>query len=107
MKKKIIITVLILLSIIAIGFLVFNKSDNYEIRVDKVDDRSPDRKLIVLKNGKEFKDYKHIKYDNKKEIILCYQKNPTVNVFELEDKLVIVLSNDKEVLAKVIRNDEK
>lgn len=111
MKKKtiilIIFVVLILLGVSYYFIKTNKKSDDYEIRVTLVDDRSPDRTLKVFKDGKETKNYKHIKYNNNKNIILCYQKNPTVNVFEIDsDELVIVLSDDSEVIAKVVREDK-
>ena len=112
MKKKYIILIAII-ALIAIGlicyFVIKNNSEvseTYEIQVDLVDSRSPDRTLTVLKNGKATKNYKHIKLLDK-DIILCYQKNPTVNMFELEsDELIIVLSDDKEVVAKLVRKDK-
>ena len=104
MKKKILI---ILIIVILIGglltylFIKNNDSGTYEIQVELVDDRSPDRILKVLKDGKEYNNFKYIKYKSN-NIILCYQKNPTVNMFELtEDELVIVLNDDKEVFAKI------
>ncbi len=110
MKKKIFIILAIILLIGGLlTFLYFSSNDSgaYEIQVELVDDRSPDRTLKVIKNGKEVKDYKHIKYKDN-GAILCYQKNPTVNVFELDkDELIIVLANDKEVVAKLIRKDKK
>ena len=107
MKKKIIIIIPIVLLIIGLGLILYKNStpSKYEIRVDLVDDKSPDRTLVVLKNGKENKDYRYIKYSD--GVILCYQKNPTVNVFEIDsDELIIVSSNDSEVIAKIIRNDK-
>ena len=109
MKAKILVILLILIG----GFLTYyfvknnESSGTYEIHVQLVDDKSPDRILKVLKNGKEFNNYKYIKYNDDKNIILCYQKNPAVNMFELnKEELVIVLNNDKEVIAKVIREDK-
>ena len=111
MNKKIIIAIAV--AAIALGVTYYfirnnGSSETYEIEVNLVDDRSPDRTLKVLKNGKETKNYKHIKLNDKRNIILCYQKNPTVNVFELEsDELIIVLSDDKEVIAKLTRKDKE
>ena len=93
-------------------FLLYQKSDNYdgiyEIYVEKVDDLSPDRRLIVKRNGKETNDYKYIWYekgDNK--AILCYAKSAVVNVFSLDvDELKIILPNDEEKMAKVIREEK-
>ena len=112
MKKKLIIIILILMFILLlIGFLFYENANkyngNYEIKIEKIDNNSPDRRLIVLKDGEKTTKYKHIAFKENKSIILCYQKNSTVNVFELDniDELLIVLPNDKEVIAKVIRED--
>ena len=110
MKKTLILIIAIVL--VGIGltyyFLKNDKSGTYEIHVELVDDRSPDRILKVFKNGKETNDYKHIKYDDKKNIILCYQENPAVNVFELDkDEMIVVLNSGEEVIAKLIRKDKE
>ena len=110
MKKKYIILIVII-ALIAVGLTWYflrddEVSGNYEIEVTLVDERSPDRTLTVLKDGKATKNYKHIKYKDS-DVILCYQKNPTVNMFELDsDEFIVVLSNDKEVVAKLIRKDK-
>ena len=93
------------------GLIYYNKTKydgDYKIVVEKIDSESPDRHLKVLRNNKETKDYKHIIYKKGDiEAILCYVDNPSVNVFSIDvDKLTIVLPNDKEVEAKVIREDK-
>ncbi len=106
--KKIIIVIVILI-LIVIGYFILRKSDNYdgiyEIYVEKIDDLSPDRHLIIKKDGKETKNYKSIKYSNDgKEAILCYASNPVTNKYNLDiDELIIILPNDKEIKAKVIK----
>ena len=109
-KKTIIIIIAVLLVIIAAGLICYftrnTTPSTYEIRVDLVDDKSPDRTLVVLKDGKETKDYKYIRYSD--GVILCYQKNSTVNMYEIDsDELIVVLLDDTEVNAKIIRNDKE
>lgn len=112
MKKKLIIATLIsIFLLLLIGFLLYKNANKYngiyEIQIEKVDDNSPDRHLIVKKNGKKTNKYKHIIFKENKDIILCYSENPTVNVFELNeiDELIIVLPNDKEVIAKIMKEE--
>jgi uncharacterized protein YxeA len=109
--KKIIIVIVILI-LIVIGYFILRKSDNYdgiyEIYVEKIDDLSPDRHLIVKRNGKITTKYKHIRYEKgDKKAILCYSENPTVNVFSLDvDELTIVLPNSEEKIAKIIKEEK-
>lgn len=89
--------------------IVLKKDDysgNYKIKVVVFDQNTPDRKIVVLRNDKETDKYKYIKYKEGKNVILCYQKNPTVNMHDIKDELIIVLPNDKEVTAKVIKEDK-
>lgn len=110
MKKIIIIIFIILL--VVIGLVVYKNYNNYdgiyEIYVEKIDDLSPDRHLIVKRNGKETKKYKHIRYENgDKKAILCYSDNPTTNVFNLDvSELIILLPNDEEKIAKIIKEEK-
>ena len=92
-----------------LSFLIYKNINNYKgdylIYAEKIDDLSPDRILKVTKNGKETKKYKYIRYDkgNIKEI-LCYPESSAVNVFSLDvEELTIVLPNDEEVIAKIIK----
>ncbi len=107
MKKVIIIVAIV--SLLIIGFLLYRNSNNYdgiyEIYVEKIDDLSPDRHLIIKKDGKETKNYKSIKYSNDgKEAILCYASNPVTNKYNLDiDELIIILPNDKDIKVKVIK----
>ena len=110
--KKIII-ILLVTAFLIIGFLFYRNSNNYdgfyEVYVEKIDDLSPDRNLIVKRNGKETKKYKHIIYENgDKKAILCYSENPSVNVFSLDvDELTIVLPNDEEKIAKLVKEENE
>ena len=109
--KKIIIIVIIV-SLLIIGFLLYRNSNNYdgiyEIYVEKIDDLSPDRHLIVRRNGKETNKYKYIRYEkDDKKAILCYSENSTVNVFSLDvDELTIILPNNEEKIAKIIKEEK-
>ena len=103
MKKTILVLIIIILLITAY-FLLFSKKE-YVVKISKIDEYTPDVKINVLLNDKEFNDYKYIKYNDKNNIILCYSSNPTVNKYEIgkENKVVIVLNNDYEVIAEVVR----
>lgn len=103
MKKVVLSSIIIVLLITA--YLIFFQKKEYVVKIKKVDEYTPDIKLIVLLNEKEFSDYKYIKYNDENNVILCNSSNPTVNKYELEkeDKVVIVLNNDKEVIAEVVR----
>ena len=110
MRKVIIIIVIV--SLLIIGFLLYRNSNSYdgiyEIYIETIDDRSPDRHLIVKKDGKETKKYKYIKYDNgEQKAILCSSENATTNVFNLTmDELIVVLPNDEEIIAKIIKEEK-
>ena len=105
-NNKIILIIIVSIVIVSIiTIIMIPTNENYKIKIKKVDDYSPDRTIVVLKNDKEFNDYKYIKYkDDDKDIILCYSENPTVNVFDLnDDDFIIVLEDKKEI---VIKNSE-
>ena len=110
MRKILILITIILL--IVIGFLVYRNTNNYdgvyEINIEKIDDLSPDVHLIVKRNVKATKKYKYIMYDNgEKKAILCYSENPTVNKFSLDlENLVIILPNDEQKIAKVVKEEK-
>lgn len=95
-KKYFIITILVIG--FCLTFLITGKISKYEIFLVKVDDYSPDRKLVVKKNDKEI-EFKKIKYID--DIELCDSSNPTISVSDIKDvnELIVVLLNDKEVKA--------
>lgn len=99
MKKKRILFGCIFILLVVIVFIFFK--NKYTISVEKVDDFSPDRKLIVYKNDKET-DYKEILYLD--GTVLCSSKNPTVSYSEIvdENELIIKLNNNKQVKAIII-----
>ena len=109
MKKKILIIIVVLIFLVTGGIFTYNHlkdSGNYEIHIEKVDDNSPDRFLNVYHNGKKIDNYKYITFTDEKETIVCYSKNPVANMFELDvEELIIVLSNDKKVHAKIIKEE--
>lgn len=108
-KKVIIGLISVLLIIIAIICLNFDNYDgNYQIYVNKIDDISPDRHLVVKRDGKETSKYKYIVYrKDDKEAILCYSENPTANIFSLDvDELIIVLPNNMEKKAILIKEEK-
>ena len=105
MKKYLIIgiTLVILLTGGIIWFV--NRDDgNYTVKVSLVDEKSPDRKLTVYKDDKEI-EYKEIR--KMSGTLLCEADNSSVYFGEIknESNLKIVLNNDKEVVAKVVKGD--
>ncbi len=101
MKKKIIIYASLFVLFIIIVSLLFLKN-KYTISLVKIDNFSPDRKLIVYKNNKEI-DYKEVLYLD--GVVLCTSKNPTISYSEIVDEkeLIIKLNNNKQVKAIIIK----
>ncbi len=111
MKKKLFILLSIFLLLCVFGVVYYKASNqyigDYQIKVEKFDEKSPDRHLIVLKNGKETKKYDYIKYNDNSDTIVCESTNPTVNIYDLDiEELVIVFSNKAEVIAKIIKEEK-
>lgn len=109
-KKLIFILIpIIVIVILGVSLLIFlnvtKYKGTYEIYVELVDDRSPDRLLIVKKDGKDFKDYLYITFVDEENIKLCTSDNPTVNFTELNgiEKLAIKLSNNNIAIAKIVK----
>ena len=109
MKKKIIIALVILI-IGILGFIYYYNATSidgeYTIKVKEIDDKSPDRELIVLRNNRVTKKYKYIKYVDDPDVILCKVENPTINKHEIIDidELVVVFPNNEEKIAKIIND---
>ena len=109
MKKKIIliVSVIFLLIIGPITFIVISdKTDNsYKIKLEKIDDNSPDRKLILYQNNKEV-EFKKIEYLD--GTILCKKNNPTIFFGDLDGikKVIVTLKDDKKIKIKVIMEEE-
>ena len=111
MKKKLIIFLSILLLLSVFGVIYYklhNQYDgNYQIKIEKFDDKSPYWHLIVLKDGKATEKYDYIKYNDDSGIVVCKSTNPTANIYDLDiDELVIVLLNKNEIVAKVIKEEK-
>jgi hypothetical protein len=107
MKKKyliIIIITLIVLITAGIVFFVIKNNGNYTVKVNLVDDYSPDRILVVYKDDKEI-EYKEIHLMD--DTPLCKYSNPSTYYGNVknESELKIVLNNDKVVIAKVVKGD--
>lgn len=100
LNKKIIVAIIALGIILALVLILFQSNNNYEIQINKIDDFSPDRELIVLKDGKPT-EYELIKYTS--EVVLCYSKNPTVSFTDIEgvEEVIVVLKNKKEIKVKL------
>ena len=81
-----------------------DKNAVYTVRVSLVDDKSPDRILTVYKNDKKI-DYKEIRKMN--GTLLCEADFSAVYFGEIknESELKIVLKNDKEVVAKIVKGE--
>ncbi len=111
MKKKyvVIIALVILLLGGIIFFVIRNAKDDeskavYTVKVSLVDDKSPDRILTVYRNDKKI-EYKEIRKMN--GTLLCESNNSAVYFGEIknESSLKIILKNDKEVVAKVMKGE--
>ncbi len=106
MKKKylIIIIALIILLIGGIIWFIYKNTGNYIVKVNSVDEKSPDRVLTVYKEDEKI-EYKEIRKMN--DVLLCDSNNPSVYYGEIknESKLKIVLNNDKKVVAKVVKGE--
>ena len=99
MKKKIIIISILL--IISAGLIQYflTKEAKYTYKYHFVDEVSPyDVELSFYKNNKLIS-IKKAKYTDGTD--LCTGKNPTVNIHDIKDEkeIIIVLDNDKEVVA--------
>ncbi len=106
MKKNYLIIIITVIILIIAGVIIFTVKDNasYTVKVNVIDDYSPDRKLVVYKNDKEI-EYKEIRLMD--DTVLWKYTNPSVyhgNV-KNESELKIVLNNDKVVIAKVVKGD--
>lgn len=101
MKKKIILILLsIFVLILSYIILVWHK-DNYIISIEKIDNFSPDRKLIVYKNEKEI-EFKELQYTD--GTYLCSKKNPTVSYSEIIGitELIVKLDEKRQIVAKIV-----
>lgn len=106
MKKKIIFCIIILVSIgvISLKLLANRASNDYTIKLIPIDEKSPDRKLLLYKKGKQI-EFKEIKYLNNN--ILCKGSNPTIFYGDLKNKkqVIVVLKNDEEIKINVVNEE--
>lgn len=98
--KKIIVAII---AVLIISLILYLNAGTYTVKVKTVDSYSPDRTLEVYKNNKKI-EYKEIQYED--GTTLCYSKNPTVAHTDLidEEKLLVILKNNKKVKAKIIED---
>ena len=106
MKKNYLIIIITVIILVIVSVIMFTMKDNstYIVKVNYIDDYSPDRKLVVYKDDEEI-EYKEIRLMD--DTLLCKYTNPSVyhgNV-KNESELKIVLNNDKVVIAKVVKGD--
>ena len=94
---------LILASLLIIMLVIFLTSQKsiYTIHVEKIDDFSPDRKLIVYKNEQKVN---FIEIQSMHGIFLCSGNNPTVSYSEVisEKELIVKINDKKQVIAKIV-----
>ena len=106
MKKKLLIIIPIVI-IVAIGlvFIISQSNGNYIIKVNIVDEKSPDRVLELYKNNKKI-DFDSIYYLD--DVFICDSKVPNVAKSALKrmDKLKVKLKDGKIVKAKVLKEDK-
>ena len=81
-------------------------SSTYIVKVNLVDEKSPDRILKIYRDNQEI-DYKEIRKMN--GLLLCESDNSSIYYGEIknETKLKIILKNDKEVVAKIVEGEGK
>ena len=101
MNKKKIIAILIVCVVVLSFIILICHKDIYTVNVELIDDFSPDRKLIVLKNDKEI-EFDEIQYTD--GVYLCSGVNPTVSYSEIDGikELIIKINDKKQVTAKIV-----
>lgn len=107
MKRILIISgSVIIIGIIGVMILLSN-GPNYEIRVSLVDDHSPDRILTVYNEKNEKVEVKKIKYLDGTD--LCNGYNTTVYYGDIEEEkeLIIILKDNSEIKAKIVKEEVK
>lgn len=103
MNKKLVFCLSIgifVLVICIISFNLYKENNNYIVKIEVIDSKSPDRVLKVLEK-EQYIDFDAIYYlDN---VLLCNGDNPTVGKTAIKgiNKLKIKLKNGKTVLAVI------
>ena len=108
MKKKILIVCSICIVIIAVVLVfVFSNQTKYKIRISLIDDYSPDRILTVYNEKDEKIDVKRIEYTD--GTLLCNGYNTTVHFGDIENETIlkIILKDNSEEEAKIIKDEVK
>lgn len=98
--------IIVFLSLILFIILNLNKV-TYRIEVSLVDDHSPDRILSVYNNKNEQVEVKRIEYSD--GTLLCNGYNMAVYFGDIKDETEfrVILKNNKEVNAKIIKKEVK
>ena len=109
MKNKKILIILgavLLIAILVIIFLNMNKV-TYSIKVEKVDNQSPDRILTVYNEKNEKVEVKKIEYLD--GTLLCNGYNTTVHYGDIKEEKVfkVILKDKTEVRAKIVDEEVK
>ncbi len=107
MKKNILIIIGIIIVAITGLLIIFLNRTTYYIKVNKVDDYSPDRILEVYNNKNEKVEVKRIEYLD--GTLLCNGYNMAVHFgdIERENEFIIILNDNSNVKAKIIKEEVK
>lgn len=86
---------LIILILVLVG-----RKDTYKIKIEYIDNFSPDRELIVYKNNKKI-NFQELHYTD--GTYLCSGANPTVSYSEIDGitELIIKIDEKKQFVAKL------
>ncbi len=108
MKKIILIvifTIILLIGIFIAYKIVDEKKAVYELRMEMIDNNSPDIKLVLYRNSKKIK-FQEISYLD--GVVLCKDNNSYVNKFEISDNEIFkVKINDQKTLElKLLRSNK-
>lgn len=100
MKKKLMLIIPIILVVAVVLILLLQQDNGYIIKLKKIDNNSPDRTVVLLKDNKEQK-FLEIYYLD--DVLLCSGTNPTINKndVKLNEKLKVKLENKKIIKVKV------
>ncbi len=99
------VVVLIIGGICTLLLIRGNENDKYVIKIDIVDEKSPDRKLSLLKDGRE-ESFDSIYYLD--DVYICDSNVPNTSKSALKDvkKLKVKLKSGKIIEVKVKKDDE-
>ncbi len=111
-KKNVIIVVSFLIVILGIifAFVTFSnnkKNDNrYTIKVELIDNYSPDRRVEVYDKNNKKVGFKEIYHTN--GVYLCKESRPIISKIELLNvsELKVKLENDEIITATILKEEE-